>query len=116
MGVVLEQHETCILLRLEGVLGVGDAAELKARLVEALHDGKALRILPGKLSYLDVTAVQLLWASAREAEKHGQRLSLEEPFPESVIASLREAGLELEFIGGEATGNNEKCEKEMDRA
>ena len=43
---------------------------------------------------LDVTAVQLLWAAAREAKKAGVGFSLTEPPSRNISATLDEAGLQ----------------------
>ena len=74
MGVTLEQEETLNLLRLEGAVEIGCAAEFKGLLAQALASGRALRISLEGATDLDVTAVQLLWAAERKAKKAGVEL------------------------------------------
>lgn len=94
MPVTLEQDETWSLLRLDGAVEIGCAAELKKLLVQALGSGKELRVSLAAAADLDGTAVQLLWAAARQAKAAGVNFSLTESVPGEVAAALGEAGLQ----------------------
>ncbi len=85
------------LLRLEGAVEIGCAAEFKGLLAQALASGKEVRVSLADATDLDVTAVQLLWAAEREAIKAGVAYSLAGPPPETLLAALSEAGLQ-QFI------------------
>ena len=61
------------------------AAELKAVLLQALDSGKTVRVSLEAATYLDVTAIELLWAAEREAIKRGVGFTLAEPAPEGVL-------------------------------
>ena len=93
MGVVLEQGDTKSLLRLEGSVDIAVAAELKKLLIQALAAGKEVAVSLEAASYLDVTAVQLLWAADRDARSRGLRLTPIGPCPEVLCQSLSQAGL-----------------------
>ncbi len=67
MGVTLEQSERLIVLRLEGVIDIASAAELKLLLQDALKSGKEVSVSLEAATELDVTVFQLLWAAEREA-------------------------------------------------
>lgn len=96
MGVTLKQDESLNMLRLEGDVGIGCAAEFKGLLEQALGSGGAVRVSLEGATDLDVMAVQLLWAAERKARGTGVGFSLTE-VPEPVLSALDEAGLK-EFI------------------
>jgi anti-anti-sigma regulatory factor len=82
------------MIRLEGVIDIASAAELKAVLVDALKPGKRVRMALDANADLDVTSIQLLWAAKRETRASGVEFALEGPAPEPVIAAIRDAGFE----------------------
>ncbi|MGD0734212.1 MAG: STAS domain-containing protein [Terracidiphilus sp.] len=92
MPLSLEQHEESSLLSLEGTIDIACAADLKQLLIQALSGAKAVRVSLQKVSDLDVTAVQLLWAAAREARTSGLEFALAGTVPESVLKTLASAG------------------------
>lgn len=98
MGIALEQSENSSTIRLEGAIDIGSAAELKGHLVEALGaglgTGKAVRVSLAGVEYLDVTAVQLLWAAERAAKASGVEFAFSGEAPAPVQASLAETGFE----------------------
>jgi anti-anti-sigma factor len=93
VGAVLEQGETGSLIRLEGTVDIASAADLKALMVEALAAGREVAVSLEAASYLDVTAVQLLWAADREARSQGLQFALRGPCPAALRLSLAQAGL-----------------------
>jgi anti-anti-sigma regulatory factor len=82
------------LIRLEGVVDVGRAAELKELLMSAFNSGRAMSVSLKDVTDLDITAVQLLWAALGEAERTGVRVSFDWPPPKAVRAALGSAGIE----------------------
>jgi anti-anti-sigma regulatory factor len=90
----LEQDAGLNVIRLEGAMEIGCAAELKRLLVEALASGPEVRISQEGATDLDVTAVQLLWAAARQAQGAGVKFTLTGPASREVSAALGEAGLQ----------------------
>ena len=92
MGAVLEQSETRSLIRLEGSIDIGSAAEFRTLLIDALATGREVAVSLEAASYLDVTAVQLLWAADRDARSRGLCLTLSGACPESLRQSLARAG------------------------
>jgi anti-anti-sigma factor len=94
MGITIEATEATSTIRLEGTVDISSAAELKTLLLEALNSGKAVRVSLGAATYLDVTAIELLWAAEREAAKRGVGYTLAEPVPEGVSTALLDGGFD----------------------
>ena len=63
-------------------------------LIEAMSPGKELQLDLAHASDLDVTAVQLLWAASREAEKTGVSFAVAGDVPENIRRTVCEAGFE----------------------
>jgi anti-anti-sigma regulatory factor len=101
--VTLEQKDALSLIRLEGAIDVGCAAELKELLMEKLKSGAAVYVALESATGLDVTAVQLLWAAAREAQQVGVEFGFKGQMPEGVRCALADAGMG-EFPVPAATG------------
>jgi anti-anti-sigma factor len=102
MSVRFDRSEVPGVIRLDGEIDIGCAAELKAVLEEALavksDVSHPARVSLSQVTAMDVTAVQLLWAAQREALLAGRKLALEDPVPEALRAMLRAAGLERCFF------------------
>lgn len=94
MGITVEQGEESTVIGLEGSVDIALASELKSTLLSALKAGRAARLKLHSNADLDVTAIQLLWAAAREAKSSGVQFALEGPVPELVTTAIREAGFE----------------------
>jgi anti-anti-sigma regulatory factor len=94
VGVELNRRNGSSLIRLGGAIDIGGAAALKAALLEAIASGDPIRVSVDAVSELDVTAYQLLWAAAREAERSGLILSLAGEIPEPLRSALSEMGLD----------------------
>jgi anti-anti-sigma factor len=93
MSVALTHGENSSLVHLEGAIDISDAADLKVALLEALERGKAIEVALSSVAGLDVTAVQLLWAAQREAQRAAVALNFAGQVPEAVSAALADAGL-----------------------
>ncbi|HUN85883.1 MAG TPA: STAS domain-containing protein [Terracidiphilus sp.] len=94
MGIALPPTEDANLIRLEGEIDIDDAAELKERLLQALERGGELLVSLEDAGSLDVTAMELLWAAARDAGAKGMKVELAGPVPEALTASFCDAGFE----------------------
>ena len=94
MAIALQQVEGGTRLRLEGTIDITVAGELKSALLQGLSSASALQIDPSELTYLDVTALQLLWAAAHESTASGVSLIFEAPLPAPVRSTLEEAGFQ----------------------
>jgi len=92
--ITIKQDEARTAMALEGVVDISVATELKQSLLEALGSGKELHVSLAAVTELDVTAVQLLWAAAREASAQGVAFVLDEPPPPAAARSLANSGLE----------------------
>jgi len=95
VGIVLNHTEGSSLIRLEGIIDIGVAAELKAALLEAVATGNSIHVSIEAVSELDVTAFQLLWAASREAMRSGVDLVLAGEMPGPVRNALSEIGLDV---------------------
>lgn len=71
MSITIDNSATSCGVRLEGDIDVTCSTDLKRTLVEAISSGKEVQVDLALASDLDVTAIQLLWAARREAEKAG---------------------------------------------
>lgn len=95
MGVTLERRDEASRVQLEGTVDIAAAAELKTALQEAVRAGREVHVALDEVRYLDVTAVQLLWAAGREARTAGVGFLASGALPEPARAALRDAGLDL---------------------
>jgi hypothetical protein len=101
--VTLEENGAVSLIRLEGVIDIGLAGELKTLLVQALEPGedgagKKVRIALAGATDLDVTAVQLLWAAERKANAASIAFAFEGGLPEPARSALTHAGLQSVLV------------------
>jgi anti-anti-sigma regulatory factor len=99
VGVTLEQNEGLQVIRLEESVDISSAGELKRMLLEAFEAGGPVEVSLEKATYLDVTAMQLLWAAGREAKTAGVGFGLSGAAPEAIAASLADAGFEQFPVG-----------------
>ncbi len=98
MGITLKQSRKSSVIRLEGAIDIGAAAEFRKLLVEACGSGREVKVALGGATDLDVTAVQLIWAARRSAEAAGVALTLSGAVPQSVATALGDAGLEQVLV------------------
>jgi anti-anti-sigma factor len=90
-------------VELEGELVISSAADLKEKLARALESGRGICVSLARVSAMDITAVQLLWAAARKSRTAGVRFTVAGPAPEKIVASLRDAGIDPAVVlGGES--------------
>ncbi len=68
------------------------AAELKNLLIEALALGGDLRLDLRSVEEIDITAMQLLWAAEREANRAGSKFA--GAVPDAMVSAAREAGFD----------------------
>lgn len=93
MSIALSQDGGGCRMELAGALDISCAADLKALLVQALETGQEISISLAETTELDVTAVQLFWAAARDAEQ--RRIGFAVTRPPELCRKLVDAGLEL---------------------
>jgi len=93
VGIALGQADHSSLIRLDGVVDISAAAELKAALLRAIEVGDEIRVSVNEAAELDVTALQLIWAAAREARLKSVGFALAWKAPESVRSFLASTGL-----------------------
>jgi|ERR1035438_918279 anti-anti-sigma regulatory factor len=94
MGINLDESEALSTVSLCETVDISSAAELKALLVKAIASGKEVRVSLEGAAYLDVTAIQLIWAAEREARSSCVGFALAGPMPERISAALLDAGFE----------------------
>jgi anti-anti-sigma regulatory factor len=82
------------MVRLEGEVGIGDALELKSVLLDTLALRRGLRIDVAGATALDVTILQLLWASRHAASETGMEFSVGGPVAPEIVLTMDRAGLE----------------------
>jgi len=103
VAIIQEQSEKTSCVRLQGSIDISLAEELKKTLIDALKAGDEIRVMLGDATYLDVTAIQLLWAAEREARRAGVRWVFVDSLPEAIRAALRDAGFEESLLAGSST-------------
>ncbi len=94
MSITFDDSATRCVLRLEGEIDVTCSAELKRALIEAISSGKEVQLDLTQASDLDVTAVQLVWAAKREADKSGASLVIAGDASGNISRTICEAGFE----------------------
>ena len=95
MSIRLETADPIVRLVLEGDITIASAAELKEKLSTALGFAREISVsLAGALS-LDITAIQLFWAAARQSRPAGHPFRFEPPVPPQILASLEQAGISV---------------------
>jgi len=93
--VMLVRHAESCQIRLQGLVEISAAAELKRILLEALATEGDLHLDCQRLSEVDITAVQLLSAAQHAAQSVGRQFVFDTPPPTEVVSALAEAGLGL---------------------
>jgi anti-anti-sigma regulatory factor len=94
MPITLTHAQTQSLLLFEGDITISSAAELKNLILEALASRRELRVDLGKVSDLDVTIWQLLWAAERETRGRGTGFTVVGNVPEEIFEASRAIGFE----------------------
>lgn len=92
MAIAFRQDETENVVALDGAIDISSAAELKAALLEALGSGSKTSVSLEAGTYMDVTAVQLLWAAAEQARRSGGSFEVSGQVPAAVASALADAG------------------------
>lgn len=94
LGIAVSDYGDGGTIRLTGTIDIASAADLKRALLDALAQRQEIRVALEEIESLDVTAFQLLWAAKREAKQLRVDFTFEGELPESVLGSLRSAGLD----------------------
>lgn len=97
MPASVVQDDARFLIRLEGEIGVSDAAELKNLLLEGLASGRKVHLDLEQAKEIDVTFMQLWQAALREAGRAGQQIEMR--LSEAAQVALRRAGLAPGAVG-----------------
>jgi anti-anti-sigma factor len=97
MGIHIEKTDAGSLIALRGAIDIACAAELKAVLLDALNTEGGVRISLDGATYLDVTAIQLLWAAEQQARRSGGTFRIEGHIPEAVSTGVADAGFSSFF-------------------
>lgn len=92
MGIAYNESDAKIQVVLAGTVDIGSAAELKAILLRALESGREIGVMLDNVTYMDVTAVQLLWAAEQQALRSGVEFQIPGPLPETVSIVLSDVG------------------------
>ena len=92
MSVTMQRSKTDLLIRLEDVVNVTSAEELKNLLLEGLVSGRDVHLDLERVEEIDVAVMQLIWAARREADCKDTRMVIR--VSEAVAAAARELGFE----------------------
>jgi len=98
LPAMLEERENLSLVRLEGVIDISSAAEIKSLFLNALTSNKEIRLTLEGVTELDITALQVLYAAKQDAAKAGIPFVLDGSVPDEISVAMTDAGLaKLEF-------------------
>ena len=92
MALTIEQRESQSVIRLEGEFTLASAEELKGLLLRGLASGNDLRLDLEQADALEITAMQLLWAAGREADRKGRGMAVQ--MSDAAATAARDAGFE----------------------
>ena len=90
MPVSVEQDDTSFRIRLEGEIGVTEAAELKRLLLEGFASRRKVQLDLDHVEEIGVTVMQLLQAAFNQRDRMGGGIVTR--MSEKVQIALREAG------------------------
>ena len=88
MAISVDSQDGIQYIRLSDAVDIAQAAELKRILMDAMALSSRVRISVSGATAVDVTAVQLLWASVLHASSAGTDLVVEGPLSKEVERSL----------------------------
>jgi len=94
MPITVNQNEMVYVVQFEGAIDIACASELKKHLMEGLASGKDVQVDLERATDIDVTALQLLWAAKREAERSGVTVAVVGRVPDTVSFVAHDAGFE----------------------
>jgi 16S rRNA U1498 N3-methylase RsmE len=89
------------VVALEGAITIPFAAELKLAILQALESGKNFSFDLQNATELDITALQLLWATERAAGIKGLAATISGQVPDCIQAVAFNAGFQAFPIGSE---------------
>ncbi|MGA7243713.1 MAG: STAS domain-containing protein [Terracidiphilus sp.] len=93
MAINVEDQNGRRRIRLDDVVDIAQAAELKQILMEAIGSFAPVSIQVSGASAIDVTAVQLLWAALSHASTTGKEFAIVGPWDEEIERSLSCTGI-----------------------
>ena len=99
MPVSMKRDDGMCLIDLEGSIAIPSAAELKSLILQGLASGQQLCFNLQSASDLDITALQLLWATEREAGIRGTQIALCGQVPDNILSAALDAGFETFPVG-----------------
>jgi anti-anti-sigma factor len=84
MAISVDSIDNTQYIRLTEAIDIAQAAELKRILMDAIASSSRIRIPVSGATVIDVTVVQLLWASILHASSAGTDLVVEGPWSKEV--------------------------------
>jgi len=94
MSITVDESEARRVIRLGDNIDITSCVELKPILIEALSLPQDIEIDLTQASTLDVTAIQLLWATAHSAQRNHKHFSAAGPIPDHIGSLICEAGFD----------------------
>ena len=99
MSVSMKQIDGTCVIDLEGPIAIPSAVELKSIILQGLASGQKLCFDLQSASELDITALQLLWATERAAGIRGIQVTLCGQIPDNLLSAALDAGFETFPVG-----------------
>ncbi len=97
MGFMREEKEGCALIKLDGPMGINEAAALRDEMVECFETYNDIIIDMEAASECDASGMQLLYSARLEASKTGKRFLVTNASMSLMDAIVR-AGLDPDAI------------------
>jgi anti-anti-sigma regulatory factor len=92
MPISIEQNDGSSLISIEGTITISSAAELKLVILQGLALRQKLSFDLQNAAELDITALQLLWATEREANIIGLPATITGQVPDHIDVAAVNAG------------------------
>jgi anti-anti-sigma regulatory factor len=95
LSITAAQIENKWLIRIDGEAAISCSNELKQALLDAVLSGTEVQLDLATVTEIDMTAIQLILATARECKKAGQDFSFSAAAPSNVREAFLEAGVRI---------------------
>ena len=94
MSLQLEEAQNRVVVHLEDSVTLSSASELHDLFLQALNSRKPIAVDVSKVTEIDLSAIQILFAAHAEAIRTDHGFSATNTIPEAVRQTIRESGLD----------------------
>jgi hypothetical protein len=94
MPLSINRSDETSFINIEGAITISSAAELKLMILQSLELRQKLTFDLQNTTELDITALQLLWTTEREADIRGLPATIAGPVPDHIHVAAVSAGFQ----------------------